>query len=108
MSDNPQIPRDWLLARHMKKEAQLSALRRANLPISELSWAEALRDIFRPYRRVWQALGVAWLLMIAFHLTLSPGPRPPLNPATPPPEALARWFAQFSSYEIFTQVDHPH
>jgi hypothetical protein len=105
MNNDPQRPRDWLLARHAGQEAQLDALRRAALPAPALSWPEALREIFRPHRRLWQALGAAWLLMAVFHFTSSPGPRR-VNPAGPPPEAVALWFAQFSSHETLARNHH--
>lgn len=106
MSDGPQTPRDWLLARHAEKDVALTALRRAALPPSALSWREALRELFLPHRRVWQAFAAVWLLLAVFHVALGPRSRP-VDHVGPPPEVVARWLAQFSSHEIFAPVDHP-
>lgn len=107
MNDDPRPPRDWLLARHAVQQSQLDALRRATLADqSTLSFAEALRALFLPHRRAWQALSLVWLLLLTAHLALR-HTSPRASTLAPSPEAIAHWFPQFSSRETLAQTDLP-
>ena len=101
--NEPQSPRDWLLARNARATADLDALRRSALPHPSITWREFLGELFRPHRTAWRALALLWLTLAIVHFSRSPGAPP--GPSAPA-DAFAAWLHQLKSHETFAQIDH--
>lgn len=111
MSADRRTAREWLLARHSSAASQLDAARgralrqSAGSPPAALTTGSLLRALFFPARFGWTAVAVAWLVLAVIHFTVA---RPPqvTSPRNVPPEAIARYLAQFQSHDTFAQINH--
>ena len=100
-------PRDHLLSRHAAACPQLDALRLAVLPAPPFSWRQFAAELFRPHRHVWQVIAAVWLGLLAWNFSFARA-HPTTPVATPPPEAVATWLAQFKAHAPLAQIDsHP-
>lgn len=107
--NEPQTPRDWLLARHEIATPQLDALRRDLITslAPSLTAREFFAELFRPHRAAWRALAAVWLVLAAFHFAqrrAAPTPRLP----SPPPDAVATWLRQQKHHETLAQIYRHH
>ncbi len=101
--NDPQSPRDWLLARHASVRPQLDALRRAELPRPGLTWREFTVQLFAPHRRLWQALALTWFALLVLRF-VSPetAPSGPARPSVP--AALVNWRDQSHLHDALAQT----
>jgi hypothetical protein len=67
-----QTPRDWMLDRERDASPRLDSIRRAVLAGERATFLEIVREIFRPDLPAWTVLVLAWLVLAAAHLAVSP------------------------------------